>query len=507
MENFALLLQGFSVALTVQNLLAALAGGALGILIGAMPGVGALTGVSLLLPLTFKLDPTTGIIFLAAIYYGNMYGGSYSAILINVPGDSPAVISSLDGYKLTAQGKAGKALFTSNFSSFVGGTIGIMLLTIIGPALAEIGLSFGPAEIASLILLALTSIGWMLGDNPLKGLVATGIGILVACIGVDVSLGQQRFTFGSINLLSGVNFIPLIIGMFGFAQIMVLMTAKDESVAFIGKRLTIRESLLNWADIKRIFPVICRGGVLGNFVGVLPGAGATTASFLSYVLEKRIGRNAENMGKGAMEGVAAAESADNAAAAASFGPLLSLGIPGSATSAVLMGGLMMWGLRPGPLLFKENADFVWGLIASMYIGNLICIVVGFMAIPFLMKLLRMPVAVMIPLVMVVCIVGAFSVNNSMFDVWLMLVTGVIAYFFHMSKYPVAPLILAFILAPRFEMAVRQAFDISGGNPLIFVTKPISLLLLAATALFVITPLVYARFKGAGKSRAEGRSSL
>jgi putative tricarboxylic transport membrane protein len=488
MENIALLIQGFSVALSLDNLLAATGGAILGILIGAMPGVGALTGVSLLLPLVFKTDPTTGIIFLAGIYYGNMYGGSYSAILINVPGDSPAIMSCLDGYQLTGQGKAGKALFTSNFASFLGSSVGIILLTIIGPALAEVGLQFGPVEITSLIILALSSIGWMLGDDPLKGLVSTGIGVLIATIGVDLALGQKRFTFGSLDLLSGLNFISLVIGMFGFAQVMVLMTSKKETMTATVKKLTIRESLLTWPEIKKILPVIFRGSILGNFVGVLPGAGATTASFLSYMMEKRIGKNRENMGKGALEGVAAAESADNAAAAGSFAPLLALGIPGSATSAVLLGGLMMWGLRPGPLLFKENPEFVWGLIASMYVGNLICIGVGFAMIPFLINLLKIPIVVMNPIVMIICIVGAFSVNNSMFDVWLMLGSGVIAYFFIISNYPVAPLLLAFILTPRLETATRQSFDISGGNPLIFIQKPISLVLLVITALFMIAPL-------------------
>ncbi|KJS88743.1 MAG: tricarboxylate transporter [Peptococcaceae bacterium BICA1-8] len=498
MENIQSLITGFHVALTVQNLIAAVFGGVMGLIVGAMPGLGSLTGVALLLPLTFKMDPTTGIIMLAAIYYANMYGGSFSAILLNIPGDSPAVMTALDGYPLSKNGKAGKALFAANISSFIGGTIGIIILTMVGPALAKVGLAFGPAEQAALILFALTSIGWLLGDAPLKGLLTTTFGLLLATIGVDLQLGSMRFTFGSINLLSGVTFIPLVIGMFGFAQVMDMMINRKSFDEIAATKLTIKESMLTFSEIKSIMPTIFRSGFLGNFVGLLPGAGATTGSFLSYILEKKVGKDRANLGTGSLSGVAAAESANNAAAAGAFAPLLALGIPGSGTSAVLLGGLMMWGLRPGPLLFKEAPDFVWGLIASMYVGNIIVVILALAIIPFVVNILRVPLAIMAPIVAVVCIVGSYSVNNSMFDVWFMIVCGVIAYLFNVYDYPVAPLLLAFVLAPRFEQSIRQAFEISNGSPMIFFNSPIALTFIILIVVFVLSPIAMKMFKKKGK---------
>ena len=499
MENIQNLMHGFSIALSFQNLGAALFGAVIGLIVGAMPGIGSLAGVALLLPLTFKMDPTAGIIMLAAIYYANMYGGSYSAILLNIPGDAPAVMTSLDGYPLTQKGNAGKALFTANLSSFVGGTIGIIILTMLGPLLADFGLRFGPAEIAALILFALMSIGWLLGDNPTKGLITTGIGILLAAIGVDLAMGTPRFTFGSINLLSGISFIPLVIGMFGFSQVMGLMTSSQ----YIGdvKKLTLKESLLSKAELKRISGPAVRSGILGNFIGLLPGAGATTASFLAYVMEKKVGKNKDNLGKGALEGVAVAEGANNAAAVGAFAPLLSLGIPGSGTAAVLLGGLMMWGLRPGPLLFTESSEFVWGLIASMYIGNIITILVALMIIPLLIHILRVPTHIMAPVITVVCIVGSYSVNNNMFDVWFMFGAGTIAYFLKTNNYPIAPLLLAFVLTPRLEQSLRQAFDISRGSLSIFFNSPIALTFIALILFFMLSPIaikLYKKHKGEEK---------
>ncbi|KJS22918.1 MAG: tricarboxylate transporter [Clostridiaceae bacterium BRH_c20a] len=498
MENIQSLIYGFHVALTVQNLIAAVFGGVMGLIVGAMPGLGSLTGVALLLPLTFKMEPTTGIIMLAAIYYANMYGGSFSAILLNIPGDSPAVMTALDGYPLSKNGKAGKALFAANISSFIGGTIGIIILTMVGPALAKVGLAFGPAEQAALILFALTSIGWLLGDAPLKGLLTTSFGLLLATIGVDLQLGSIRYTFGSINLLSGVTFIPLVIGMFGFSQVMDMMINRKNFNEIATTKLTIKESMLTFSELKGILPTIFRSGFLGNFVGLLPGAGATTGSFLSYILEKKVGRDRANLGTGSLSGVAAAESANNAAAAGAFAPLLALGIPGSGTAAVLLGGLMMWGLRPGPLLFKEAPDFVWGLIASMYVGNIIVVILALAIIPFVVNILRVPLSIMAPLVAVVCIVGSYSVNNSMFDVWFMIGSGVIAYLFNVYDYPVAPLLLAFVLAPRFEQSIRQAFEISNGSAIIFFKSPIALTFIILIVVFVLSPIIMKMFKKNGK---------
>ncbi|MEA5032907.1 MAG: tripartite tricarboxylate transporter permease [Sphaerochaeta sp.] len=489
MNNFELLFQGFAVALALPNLIAALLGGILGIVVGAMPGIGAVTGVSLLLPMTFKLNPTTGIIMLAGIYYGNMYGGAYSATLMNIPGDSPAVMTALDGYELTKQGKPGKSLFAGNIASFIGGSIGIIFLTIFGPLLAEVGLKFGPAEVAALIFLALTSIGWLLGDDPVKGLIASGIGVLLSTIGIDGASGLPRFSFGNMNLISGISFIPLVIGMFGFSQVMEMMQPKSDAHIEPVKQLTLRESMLDRSEMKRIFMPSVRSALLGNFIGFLPGAGGTTGSFLAYVMEKKIGKNRDQMGKGAIEGVAASEAANNAAAVGAFVPLLSLGIPGSATTAVLLGGLMMWGLRPGPLLFASDPTFVWGLISSMYIGNIVCLIAGMAIIPFLMSFLKIPTKIMAPIIVIICIVGSYSVNNNMFDVWFMIFAGIGAFYLKKQAFPIPPVLLAFVLAPRFEISVRQALSISNGNAMVFLQKPISLGLLLFTTALLLAPLV------------------
>jgi putative tricarboxylic transport membrane protein len=338
MNNWELLMQGFSVAFTFSNAMAAFIGALLGIVVGAMPGIGAAAGVSMLLPMTFKMNPTAGIIMLAGIYYGNMYGGAYSATLLNIPGDTPAVVTALDGYQLTLKGKAGKSLAAGNVASFIGGSIGIVFLTIFGPLLAEIGLKFGPAEVAALIFLALTSIGWLLGDDPVKGLVAACLGILLSTIGIDGASGNARYNFGSLNLIGGITFVPLVIGMFGFSQVLEMISDSKEFKVDGVKKLSIRESMLSWAEFKEIFWPSVRSGVLGNFIGFLPGAGATTGSFLAYILEKRIGKKRHTLGTGEITGVAVSEAANNAGAVGSFAPLLSLGIPGSSTSAVLLAG-------------------------------------------------------------------------------------------------------------------------------------------------------------------------
>ncbi|WP_163559422.1 tripartite tricarboxylate transporter permease [Halomonas sp. NO4] len=488
MDILQSLLLGFATSLTVPNVFAALVGASLGIMIGAIPGLGSVTGVALLLPLTFQMDPITGIIMLGALYYGCMYGGSYSAIMLNIPGDAPAVVTALDGYPLSKKGQAGKALFTANISSFIGGTIGIVMLTFMGAALAKIGLMFGPAEVAALIVLALCSIGWLLGDSPKKGLISTFVGIMLSMVGIGLAFGQPRFTFDSMYLLNGISFIPLVIGMFGFSQVLEMMVNRVDAAGLM-KKIGLRESLLDRSEVRRIIPASLRSGVLGNLVGILPGAGATTGSFLAYVLERKIGRNGNELGTGRIEGVAASEAGNNAAAAGSFAPLLSLGIPGSGTAAVLLGGLMMWGVQPGPMLFQNSPDFVWGLISSMYLGNVMAVLSALAIIPFLVKLLRVPPAFMIPVIAVVCVVGAYSVNNSMFDVWFMLGSGVVAYFMSVAKYPVAPLLLAFVLTPRLETSLRQALDISRGDFSIFFNSPIAVTLLGVTALFIVFPLL------------------
>lgn len=485
---------GFLIALQPFNLLMAFLGAGMGLLVGAMPGIGSLAGVALLLPLTFQLDPNAGIIMLAALYYANMYGGSFSAILLNIPGDSPAVMTAIDGHKLTQKGKAGKALLTAITASFIGGTIGIIILTFLGLGLARIGLHFGPAEMTMIILMALTSIGWILGDNPVKGLVTTGLGLMLATVGVDLSTGAPRYAFGIPEIMSGVSFIPLVIGAFGFSQVLLLYreinSSEPEQKPAPRTKISLRESLLDKGELKEVMPAAVKSGLCGTFIGVLPGAGATMASFLSYLIEKKSNRlRGKEMGNGVLVGVAAPEAGNNAAAVGAFAPLLSLGIPGSGTTAVLMGGLMMWGLRPGPLLFTESPDFTWGLLASMYVGNLICVLVALLIIPFLIRILYVPKKVIIPVISVVCVAGAYSVGNNLFDVGLMLVSGIVGYLLTINAYPIAPLLLAFVLGPILEKSMNAAFEISGGEARIFIQSPIAASFLAITVLICLVPLL------------------
>ncbi len=500
MENIQLLLYGFHIAMTPANLLAAFVGAILGLLVGAMPGIGSLTGVALLLPLTFRIDPTTAIIALASLYYSNMYGGSFSAILLNIPGDTPAIVTAMDGYPMSRKGQAGRALATAIVSSFIGGSIGIVILTISGPLLAKWGLAFGPPELSLLIIFALTSIGWILGENPSAGLAATGIGIMLATVGVDRAVGGSRYDFGNVNLLSGIAFIPLVIGLFGFTQVIdMVINAKsynDKSIKKVG----LRDSLLTKEDWRDILPTIGRCGVLGTIVGVMPGAGATAATFISYAIEKRINRKRSEMGTGHPVGISCAESANNSAAAGAFAPLLTLGIPGGGTTAVLLGGLMMWGLRPGPLLFKEHPDFVWGLISSMYIGNIMCLLIAFASIPIMMRVVRVPTGIMVPIVSSVCIIGTYSCNNAMFDVFFMVGAGFVGYFMNIAKIPAAPLLLAYVLTPMLEGYVRQTFDISRGRFGIFYQSNISIVLLALTVFLTASPLLLKFFKKGPKEK-------
>ncbi len=504
METLQLLFGGFAVALSFQNFFAAAAGAILGILVGAMPGIGSLAGVALLLPLTFQFNPITGMIMLSAIYYANMYGGSYSAILINIPGDTPAVMTGLDGYPLAQKGKPGTALFTSNIASFIGGTIGIVILTAIGPGLARFGLRFGPVEMAALLMVAMTSLGWLLGDNPAKGIVSTLLGIILATIGFDAVVGTPRYDFGSIYLLGGIPFIPLVIGIFGFSQVLEMMELRNKPRDFDTKKLTLRESLLSKDEVRRILPPAVRSSFLGTIIGVLPGAGATTGAFLSYMQEKRLGKQGHLLGTGRIEGVAAAEAGNNSAAAGAFAPLLSLGIPGSGTGAVLLGGLLMYGLNPGPLLFQNQPEFTWGLIASLYVANIVTLIVALMIIPWLIQILKVPVRVMIPVITTICVMGSYSANNSLYGIIIMLIAGIVGFLLKKHGYPIAPLLLAFVLAPTLERSFRQALQISDGSVLIFFQRPIAAVLIVFLCITILSPIIRSVI-GKLKTKTKGES--
>lgn len=489
MSNLQQLINGFGVFLTLENVLVAFVGALLGLIVGAMPGVGSLAGVALLLPLTYKFSPTTAIIMLGALYYANMFGGSFSAILLNIPGDSPAICTALDGYPMaTKRKRPGQALFTANMASFIGGTIGIIILTMLGPGLARVGLAFGPSEMTALLLIAMTSISWLVGENPIKGIIITILGMLLASIGMDTLSGIPRYEFGNMYLLGGIPFTPFIIGAIGFTQIIYLANERKKTTKVDeGMNLTIRGSLLTKRDFKRLLPPAIRSGLLGTFVGVLPGAGATTGGFMGYSLNKHF-KSEDEFGTGAVEGIAAAEAANNAAAAGAFAPLLALGIPGSGTGAVLLGGLMMWGLNPGPLLFQNEPEFTWGLIASLFFSNIFALLVAIAVIPFLIKILSVPIYCLIPVIITVCVVGAYSSSHSMYGVVVMYLAGLGCYFLKKAGFPTSPMILSFVLAKLLESNMRKAFIISKGSLSIFFTRPITLVLVIIFFFFIGFPL-------------------
>jgi putative tricarboxylic transport membrane protein len=481
---------GFSVAFTPFNLMMAVAGVMVGILIGALPGVGPPSGVAMLLPLTFGMDPTSGIIMLAALYAGTMYGGTITAVLINTPGESASVVTCLDGYQMALQGRAGAALGIAAIGSFIAGTIGVVLLMLVSPLLARWALSFGPPETFALMLLGLTTCTLLAGDDPLKGYISMVAGLMLAMVGFDIISGDARFGFGINEMMDGIDFLPVAIGLFGLGE--VLAGAEQTGKRQVVKgRLRVREVLPGMADWVRARWAIARGTVLGFSIGVLPGAGPTVASFLSYTVEKKISKHPEQFGRGAIEGVAAPESANNAAATAAMVPMLPLGIPGSATTAIMLGGLMMWGLRPGPMLFEKNPQFVWGLIASQYIANVMLLILSTLFIPLFVRAVRIPYSILMPLIVVFCITGAYSLKNNVWDVGQMLVFGVIGYFMKKLGYSPAALVLALVLGPLAERALRQSLIISDAGMGIFFLRPIAATLTIAALAAVAVPIVRA----------------
>jgi putative tricarboxylic transport membrane protein len=490
LSNLAL---GFSVALTPFNLVMAVCGVVLGILIGALPGVGPPSGVALLLPLTFGMDPTSGIIMLAALYAGTMYGGTITAVLINTPGESASVVTCIDGYQMALQGRAGHALGIAAFGSFIAGTVGVVLLMLVSPLLARWALSFGPPETFALMLLGLTTVTLLTGEDPLKGYISMVFGLMLAMVGFDIISGDARYGFGIIEMMDGVDFLPVAIGLFGLGEVLVgAEQSGRRQVASAHVRL--RDVLPGPADWLRTRWSIVRGTVLGFAVGILPGAGPTVATFLAYTLEKKFSKHPEKFGKGAIEGVAAPESANNAAATGAMVPMLTLGIPGSATTAIMLGGLMMWGLRPGPMLFEKNPQFVWGLIASQYIANVLLLILSTLFIPLFVRVVRIPYTILMPLIVVFCVTGAYSLKNSVWDVGTMLVFGVLGYFMKKLGYSPAALVLALVLGPLAERALRQSLIISDAGIGILVMRPISGVLTVLALLAILVPVARALMK-------------
>ena len=481
---------GFSVALTPFNLLMAVAGVIIGIVIGALPGVGPASGVALLLPLTFGMSPTSGIIMLAALYAGSMYGGTITAVLINTPGEAASVVTCLDGHQMALQGRAGPALGIAAFGSFVAGTLGVVLLMLVSPSLARWSLAFGPPETFALMLLGLTTVTLLTGESAIKGYISMVFGLMLAMVGFDIISGDARYAFGIPEMMDGMDFLPVAIGLFGLGEVLAgAEMAKNNAI--VKGSYGLRELLPSAADWVRSRWAIVRGTLLGFFVGVLPGAGPTIATFLSYTVEKKVSKYPEEFGKGAIEGVAGPEAANNAAATGAMVPMLTLGIPGSATTAIMLGGLMMWGLRPGPLLFEKNPEFVWGLIASQYIANVMLLVLSTAFIPVFVRALRVPYTILMPIIIIFCITGAYSLKNSVWDVGQMLVFGVLGYAMKKLGYSPAALTLALVLGPLTERALRQSLIISDAGMGIFFMRPIAAVLTTAAILAVLVTVVRA----------------
>jgi len=470
MEELQSLIQGFGVALSWQNLGFMLVGLTLGVLIGVLPGLGGANGVAILLPLTFGMNPTSAIIMLSCIYWGALFGGAITSILFNIPGEPWSVATTFDGYPMAQQGRAAQALTAAFTSSFVGAMFAVALITFLAPLVAQFALKFGPPEFFAVQLLTFCSFVGMSKEPPARTIAAMMLGFALAAVGMDSVTGQLRMTFGVPELLKGFDFLIAVIGLFGIGEILLTM---EEGLAFKGKSAKISFSVMwkTWGELLGHWKLFLRSTLIGCWMGITPG-GATPASFMSYGMATRMSKHPEQFGKGRIEGVVAPETAAHAAGTSALLPMLTLGIPGSPTAAVLLGGLLIWGLQPGPMLFVEQKEFVWGLIASMYIGNIVGLIVVLTTVPWWAAILRIPFSVMGPVIIIVCAVGAYTVHQSMFDVALMLVFGVLGYLFKKLKYPLAPLVLALVLGDMAESSFRQSMLLSQGSLTIFWSNPL-----------------------------------
>jgi putative tricarboxylic transport membrane protein len=503
MELFHNLFLGFQVATTMQNLLFCFIGVLIGTLIGVLPGIGPTTGIAILIPVTFGMSATTAIITLAGIYYGAMYGGSTTSILINLPGESASVMTMLDGYQMAKKGRPGPALGMAALASFIAGTFAIVMLTLIAPPLASFAVSFGPPEYFALTFMGLTLVSALGGDKPLKAYISAIIGLLVACVGIDAISGVARFTFDNMNLLDGVGFIGMAIGLFAVSEILVNLEEEIKQV-FSDTKLGFMSLFPNVQDWKDSFGALWRGSVLGFFIGTLPGSGATLCSFIAYAVEKKVSKHPEKFGTGVIEGVAAPEGANNAAAGGAMVPLLTLGIPSGGATAIMLGALMIHGLRPGPMLFSTNPEFVWGLIASMYIGNIFLIILNMPLIGLWVKLLKVPYKVLMPLILTISATGIFATDNNVFDMWVMFFFGILGYVMRKLDFPAAPMVLALVIGRLVEMSLRQSLTISHGSISIFFTRPISGVLTVVAILSLFSPLLrilWIRFRDRKKAAA------
>ncbi len=464
------ILLGFQVCLQPINLMYCFIGVLLGTLIGVLPGIGPLGAIALLLPTTFKISPVSGMIMIAGIYYGSMYGGSTTSILLNIPGESASVITTLDGYQMARKGRAGPALGIAAFGSFIGGTLSIIGLIFIATPLAKIALKFGPPEYFSLVCLGLIITTFLGRGSIAKALAMVAFGLILSSIGIDIVSGQTRFTLGILELSDGISIVPITMGLFGISEVLINIETTIHQEIFETKIKNLLPTLRDWANS---IGAILRGSVIGFFLGALPGGGAILSSFVSYAVEKKISKHPEKFGTGVIEGVAGPETANNAGTGGAFVPLFALGIPCNPVTAILLAALMIHGLQPGPLLLKQNPDLFWGTIISMYIGNIMLLVLNLPLIGVWVRILRIPYRILFPLIVIFCIIGAFSVSRSIFDIAIMILFGILGYFMKKFKYEGAPLILAFVLGPMFEKNLHQSLIIADGSFMIFFTRPIS----------------------------------
>ena len=458
----------------------------LGTIIGVLPGLGGANGVAILLPLTFTMQPTSAIILLTCIYWGALFGGAITSVLFNIPGEPWSVATTFDGYPMAKDGQSGQALTAAFTSSFVGALFSIVLITFFAPLLAEVALKFGPPEFFAIQLLTFSSFVGLGGGSALKSVAAIVIGFMLSTVGLDIVTGQLRLTYGFTDLMKGFDFIIAVIGLFGIGEILLSV---EEGLRFQGAKtqMNLRVVLDTWKILPRYYRTFVRGSIIGFWMGFKPG-GATPASFMSYAFAKRFSKNPERFGKGEIEGIVAPETAAHAAGVAAMLPMITLGIPGSPTAAVMLGGLIIWGLQPGPMLFVDNPEFVWGLIASMYTGNVIGVLIVLAFVPFFASILRIPFAILTPLIIVICAIGSYAVHNSMIDIWYMLIFGVIGYVFKKLDYPLAPLVLALVLGDMAENSLRQSLIMSQGSLAIFFSRPIAGLITAVAIFFFIMPL-------------------
>ena len=486
MDIFANVLLGFQVALQPANLFFCFMGVLIGTLVGVLPGLGPVAAMSLLLPTTFHLSPVSAVIMLSGIYYGAMYGGSTTSILVNIPGEAASVVTCLDGYQMARKGRAGVALGMSAFGSFIAGTLSIVGLMLLAPALAEVALKFGPPEYFCLMLLGLVIVTFLAGSSMPKALLMAAFGLFLGLVGMDIMTATPRFTLDMYFLMDGVGLVPVVMGLFGVSEVLLNVESKLKRQIFETRIEGLLPNRKDWRD--SIWPIL-RGAVVGFFLGILPGGGAVISSFVSYGMEKKLSKHPHKFGSGVIEGVAGPESANNAAAGGAFIPLLTLGIPANAVMAMLLGALTIYGMQPGPMLIKQHPDLFWGVITSMYIGNAMLLVLNLPLIGIWVKILRIPYEVLFPLILLFCLIGVYSLNNNVGEIGLMLFFGGVGYLMKKFNYEAAPLVLAMVLGPMMENALRQSLIMASGSGAIFFTRPISLVVVLMVFALLLAPML------------------